>query len=156
MDVVFLVDSSSSVNEDRFVEVLQFVSEVIGQFNTIGGEYGAQFGMVQFSYYPQPLFYMTGYNNKTLMMDHVLRAKHMRGATNTGKAIPYAHHRMFSRVAVSKEQFPPLSPISRIFCNHKSRKYGNYYSSWLNICINYIACSTVILLYCIGIGTYAM
>ncbi|XP_073491421.1 integrin alpha-D-like isoform X2 [Aquarana catesbeiana] len=91
LDIVFLIDSSSSVNVTDFNKTAQFVSHVISGFN----ETGTEFALMQYAYYAQTLFNFTRFSTElnfsllnTILPDH-------RKMTYTGKGILTAIEQLF-------------------------------------------------------------
>ncbi|XP_063341583.1 collagen alpha-6(VI) chain-like isoform X2 [Pelmatolapia mariae] len=86
-DLVFLLDYSSSINQDQHVIMLDFTASVVDNFN-VSKEF-AHVGLAQFSVKPKHEFYLNTYNNKTKMIEHIRNMNYEGGDTYLGKALDH-------------------------------------------------------------------
>ncbi|KAL4216425.1 cr1 protein [Mactra antiquata] len=92
VDIVFLVDSSSSVGHANFNKTLSFVSDMVNRFPFST----TQFGMIEFSSTAQREFYLDEYtNNKTALIDNIMASSLIGGATSTFEALKMARTELF-------------------------------------------------------------
>ncbi|XP_059800900.1 collagen alpha-6(VI) chain-like [Hypanus sabinus] len=99
-DIYFLVDGSSSISAESFMEVKQFLIKVIKDF-TIGANQ-VRIGVVQYSKDPQTEFTVTEYTNKTSLEEAVERISQIRKTTWTGRALSYMKD-LFSKAKESRK-----------------------------------------------------
>ncbi|KAG8572802.1 hypothetical protein GDO81_012168 [Engystomops pustulosus] len=107
-DVVFLVDSSSSIGSSVFQQIKLFISRIIGQLDIGIDKY--RVGLAQFSGAAQTEFLLKTYNTKQEVLDHVKTVSFRGGPLNTGKALEYLRTTFFveeggSRINQGTPQF---------------------------------------------------
>lgn len=86
-DLVFLLDYSSSINQDQHTIMLNFTASVVDNFN-VSKEF-AHVGLAQFSADPKHEFYLNTYNDKTKMIKHILNMNYKGGNTYLGEALDH-------------------------------------------------------------------
>lgn len=84
-DLVFLIDRSSSINEENHKIVLNFTAEVVNSFN-VSKDF-VHVGLAQFSDEPHKEFDLNTYYKKEEMMKTILNLKYTGGNTLIGKAL---------------------------------------------------------------------
>ncbi|KAK3096918.1 hypothetical protein FSP39_004752 [Pinctada imbricata] len=94
-DIVFLLDSSSSVWHDDFVKQTAFIQSVIETFEI--GDNHIQVGVLTFTHDLHLNFHLNQYNGKDEMTKAVLAIQQIGppAGTDTGKAIQFARSEMF-------------------------------------------------------------
>ncbi|KAL5004709.1 hypothetical protein ScPMuIL_018165 [Solemya velum] len=96
-DVVFVLDSSSSIWEPDFEKQMTFVKDVIGQFDIGMGDSETRVGVVTFGHTYWLQFHLKAFIDRDAMMSAVKEISYKPGyATNTGEAIHYAANTMFT------------------------------------------------------------
>ncbi|XP_021367855.1 collagen alpha-3(VI) chain-like isoform X2 [Mizuhopecten yessoensis] len=93
-DVLFLVDSSNSVDDDRFQAEKNFTSQVIQQF-TIGPD-DVQIAYLTFESVVHPQFQFNTFNNSADVLDAVQATNFTPGNTFTNLALQYARENIFT------------------------------------------------------------
>ncbi|XP_060073208.1 collagen alpha-1(XII) chain-like [Ylistrum balloti] len=109
-DVVFVLDTSSSIWNPDFQKQLEFVDSVVSQFNI--GPDGTHVGVMTFarSYYVK--FYLNRYENVDDIRAAIKKIRHRRGSmTNTGPAIKFMSSRMFKRGYGARENMPHIAIV---------------------------------------------
>ncbi|XP_075127409.1 collagen alpha-4(VI) chain-like [Leptodactylus fuscus] len=99
-DVVFLVDSSSSIGSSVFQQIKLFISRIIGQLDVGINKY--RIGLAQFSGAAQTEFLLNMYNTKQQVLDHVKTIAFRGGPLNTGSALDYLRTTFFVEEAGSR------------------------------------------------------
>ncbi|XP_069138667.1 cartilage matrix protein-like [Argopecten irradians] len=92
-DIVFLLDSSSSIRQHQFQDQLNFVQNVADNFKI--GSNNIQVGAITFSDEPQLHFQLNTHQTKTELKSAISRIPLQGGGTNIAKAIEYAREEMF-------------------------------------------------------------
>lgn len=105
-DVVFMVDSSTSVGSEDFQKTQNFLKNVITNMDV--GHDKVQVGVMQYSSYPTMGFPLKLYGNRGDVL-HAVENLHMTsGGTNTADAIKFTTDEMFSATSGAR------SNVSRI------------------------------------------
>ena len=105
-DVVFMLDSSSSVGTLNFEKTENFIKNFVSKLNV--GKDGVHVGLEQYSIKPLSEFPLRMYNNRYDVMRAIHGMQLQGGGTNTGDAIQFAKTTMFS------PQVGARSNVSRI------------------------------------------
>ncbi|XP_060073181.1 collagen alpha-6(VI) chain-like [Ylistrum balloti] len=92
-DIVFLLDSSSSIREEQFQDQLNFVQNVADNFKI--GNNNIQVGAITFSDKAKLNFHLNTHQNKSELKSAIWRIPYVGGGTDTAKAIAYAREEMF-------------------------------------------------------------
>ncbi|XP_060067325.1 collagen alpha-4(VI) chain-like [Ylistrum balloti] len=92
-DVLFLVDSSNSVNGTRFETEKNFTAQVIKQFNI--GPDDVQIAYLTFETFVHPQFGFNTYNNSADVLEAVFATNYTPGNTYTNLALQYALDNVF-------------------------------------------------------------
>ncbi|KAM9308137.1 collagen alpha-6(VI) chain-like [Gastrophryne carolinensis] len=98
-DVVFLVDSSSSIGSSVFKQIKLFINNIIEELN-VGKKY--RVGLAQYSGDTQIEFLLNRYDTKKQMTDHVGGITFKGGPLNTGSALNYLRTNFFIEEAGSR------------------------------------------------------
>ncbi|XP_046581537.1 cartilage matrix protein-like [Haliotis rubra] len=93
-DVYFIVDSSSSIWKPDFHKQLDFIKEVIGQFDL--GQDSTRVGVITFSDGIHPIIPLSGSQNRQYLEEQIDKIPYTGGGTNTGGAIRYLTDHGFS------------------------------------------------------------
>ncbi|XP_041363645.1 uncharacterized protein LOC121379208 [Gigantopelta aegis] len=92
-DIIFALDSSSSIWEDDFKQQLNFVANVANSF--ILGQNNIQVGVVTFGSDVRLDFHLNAHTSPTDLMAALKNISYLGGGTNTGSAIRYIRKEMF-------------------------------------------------------------
>ncbi|XP_072249472.1 collagen alpha-6(VI) chain-like [Leuresthes tenuis] len=99
-DIVFLVDSSSSIGIPNFGEIRLFLRNVISGLN-IGSDH-VRVGLAQYSDEPYQEFLLNEHLDTQSLLAHVDRLQYRAGNTFTGKAINFLRSQYFTENAGSR------------------------------------------------------
>lgn len=100
LDLIFLVDGSTSIGNSNFTKILMFVSEVIKHLDL--AENRSRVGIVQFNGREKTELHLNSIYSKTEVLDFVQhRISYLTGVTLTGKAIRYVMSKEFTLDTVS-------------------------------------------------------
>ncbi|KAK0418631.1 hypothetical protein QR680_013679 [Steinernema hermaphroditum] len=95
-DVLFLVDSSSSIPQEQFQRALKLIADTVQQFKNIGPD-GTQVSLVQFNREPFLEFSLRRHNCVTQLLDDIADTPYMNGVSNLGNAIEKVMNYGFSK-----------------------------------------------------------
>ncbi|XP_064638968.1 collagen alpha-1(XII) chain-like [Lineus longissimus] len=95
-NVIFIVDSSTSIGEENFKVLKSFLVNVTRSFKVIGKD-GIQVGMVQYSSYSKTkaIFYLDTHNDRESLEAAINGLEWTKGSTKTGYAMVMADKWMF-------------------------------------------------------------
>lgn len=96
VNIAFLIDGSSSVGDNNFHLMLEFISNVVKSFDIT--DIGAKIAVVQFTYNQRTEFSFTDYKTKEKVLSGVQAIRYMSGGTATGEAITYVIKKVFAPV----------------------------------------------------------
>ncbi|XP_052797297.1 collagen alpha-4(VI) chain-like [Mya arenaria] len=105
-DLVFVLDSSSSVGEQNFTVMKDFVNDVIENLDI--GPSKTRIGLITFSRYPILRIALNSYGDKTLLKAAVDNVPYVQGATETDAAIELLVHVGF---AASRSDVPNIAIV---------------------------------------------
>lgn len=91
----FLIDGSSSVGDQNFQMVLEFLAGIAQHFDI--SDVGTRVGAVQFTYDQRLEFGLFDHSDKQQVLNALTNIYYMSGGTATGAAIEFATHHLFSR-----------------------------------------------------------
>jgi Mg-chelatase subunit ChlD len=94
VDLVFIIDSSSSIDDDDWPYMIKFVASVIDELEI--GEYSNHVGVIKFSTRPNVEFYLNEYYNKTALKGRVEIIRYIGGETYTGPALRLLRTSMYN------------------------------------------------------------
>ncbi|NXX29716.1 CO6A3 protein, partial [Nicator chloris] len=100
-DIVFLIDSSDSVQADGLAHIRDFISRIVQQLEV--GPNKVRIGVVQFSNGVFPEFYLKTHKSKNAVLEAIRRLR-LRGGSplNAGKALDFVVKNYFIRSAGSR------------------------------------------------------
>uniref|UniRef100_A0A4W5RXV3 VWFA domain-containing protein n=1 Tax=Hucho hucho TaxID=62062 RepID=A0A4W5RXV3_9TELE len=87
-DIIFLVDSSSSISLMNFTIMKNFMMSVVNE--TSVGENQTRYGLIVFSTNPKSIFTLNEYKSKRDVNSAIIKLGEPSGDTNTGKALNYS------------------------------------------------------------------
>ncbi|XP_053570261.1 collagen alpha-6(VI) chain-like [Bombina bombina] len=100
-DVVFLVDSSTSMSSSIFQQIKNFVVEIISQLDVGINKY--RVGLAQYSGDSETEFLLNTYETKDEVINHVqTKLNFKRGPLNTGRALDFLRSTFFTEEAGSR------------------------------------------------------
>ncbi len=91
---MFILDSSASIDNINFSEMLDFIKSFVLKFNV--GTSAVQFGVVTFSNDVYPQFDLGSYTEKNKVIDAIGKISYHIGGTNTEKALEYVRTTSFT------------------------------------------------------------
>ncbi|CAH1791715.1 unnamed protein product [Owenia fusiformis] len=112
-DIVFMLDSSSSIWGPDFRKQLTFVQEMIDTLDI--GKDATRVGVMTFSTDPYEYFGLEKYHNADDIKDAISSIQQKSGGTNTGKAISHMRENMFNHAR------PGITKIGVIITDGQSR-----------------------------------
>ncbi|KAL5006010.1 hypothetical protein ScPMuIL_017168 [Solemya velum] len=92
-DIVFVLDSSTSVNEVNFGKMLQFTKDFIGGTNINSGK--VRVGLLLYSTKVHVQFHLHDYSEKAALFSAINSVKYKYGSTNTAEALRRLRTEMF-------------------------------------------------------------
>lgn len=110
-DIVFLLDGSSSISPESFVEARNFLRNIIRALNI--GSKNVQIGLAQYSDTPYKEFMVKDHTDKKSLLAAVDRVSHRGGGTNTGKALSFLLEQYFTKEAGSRasQRVPQIAVV---------------------------------------------
>ena len=99
LDLVFLLDSSSSIGKDNFQLMVNFTHDVVQHFDNIGSM-GIQIGLAQFSDEYMKEFALNAHTDRAEMLDDIADTVYQKGVTWTAQALDTLLDNMFSESMV--------------------------------------------------------
>ncbi|XP_075403318.1 collagen alpha-4(VI) chain-like [Tenrec ecaudatus] len=101
-DIVFLVDSSTSIGPQNFQKVKNFLSAVVLGLNISSDQ--VRVGLVQYNDDIYPAFQLNQYPLKSLVLEQIRNLPYRTGGTNTGSALDYIRTNSLTEAAGSRAQ----------------------------------------------------
>lgn len=101
-DIVFLVDSSSSIDLDNFQKVKSFLYNLISSLFV--GHDQVRIGLAQYSDEIFSEFYLNQYPSKNDILEHIENLTLQKGSTHTGAALDFIKEEYFTESAGSRIQ----------------------------------------------------
>ncbi|XP_021513098.1 collagen alpha-3(VI) chain isoform X2 [Meriones unguiculatus] len=99
-DIVFLVDSSWSAGNDRFLLVRQFLSDVVEALAV--GDNDFHFALVRLNGNPHTEFLLNMYQTKQEVLSHILNMSYIEGSNQTGEGLEYIIHSHLTEASGSR------------------------------------------------------
>ncbi|XP_036446136.1 LOW QUALITY PROTEIN: collagen alpha-6(VI) chain [Colossoma macropomum] len=99
-DIVFLVDGSSSIGDEDFLKVKQFLHTFIEGLDVRSDK--IRVGLVQFSNDPHQEILLGKYANKKELLEKVHELIYRKGGTETGKALNFLQNHYFTQAGGSR------------------------------------------------------
>jgi len=94
MDLVFVLDGSSSVGNNNWDRMLDFVDGIVDRMTI--GQYNSRVGVVVYSDSVTNVFYLNSYYNSNDLRDNIRRISYPGGQTNTAAGIRAAYTEQFT------------------------------------------------------------
>lgn len=103
-DVVFVLDSSGSIQAENFEKILEFVENVVDKMDVSFET--TRVGIVRFSFTARVMFSLNTYSNKADLIDRIRSIAYDIGSTNTAEAIDMAHAQVFNEANGARSGVP--------------------------------------------------
>lgn len=104
MDLVFIIDSSSSIFPNEYVRQLEFLENIAGALDVGPFLNQSRIGVISFSDEPRLEFTLNQYTEKSELIDAIRRINYLSGGTNTAAAIQLALKTMFNKESGAREE----------------------------------------------------
>ena len=108
-DVVFILDSSTSVGKENFQKVLTFVKDFLSDADIDSGN--VRVAVVIYSSKVQVQFYLNRYRKKEEVLDAIDRIPYIAGSTNTYGGLNTMKEVMFSAANGDRANVPNLAML---------------------------------------------
>ncbi len=108
-DIIFLVDSSGSIQRNNWQSVLNFMKRIVQDY-TIGPN-NVRVGVAIFGNDVQPMFHLNRYSRKSDILTAIDRIPYLDQSTNTPAAIRYMRTTMFSPQNGDRPNAPNIAII---------------------------------------------
>lgn len=108
MDIVFVLDSSTSVGPTNFRKVLSFVKLTVNEANTDSN--GVRVGLMTYSTTSKIIFHLNEFREKTLLRQ-IDNVPYNYGNTNTADAIKTMRREMFNKRNGEREGIKNIAVI---------------------------------------------
>ncbi|XP_041376879.1 cartilage matrix protein-like [Gigantopelta aegis] len=108
-DLVFLVDSSSSISSEDFQQLEEFLKDVAVRLPI--GPNNVQMGVLQFGSHPSIAFPLDMYSNRLDVLKGIQNLNYLGGATNTADALKYMREHVFSHVSGARFNVPRIAVV---------------------------------------------
>ncbi|XP_054991022.1 collagen alpha-5(VI) chain [Sorex araneus] len=89
LDIVFVLDQSSSINPDQQKSMINLTIHLVNRANV--GRDRVQFGALKYSDNPEVIFHLNKYSSKSDIIDNLMQYKSSGGNTYTAKALNYSN-----------------------------------------------------------------
>ncbi|XP_037837209.1 collagen alpha-1(VII) chain isoform X2 [Kryptolebias marmoratus] len=94
LDIVFLVDESSSIGVNNFMKIKDFIFRVATYFPVVGPQ-GTQMSLVHYSDEPRVEFRLSDFKDRNSVLRAIRGLRYGGGNTKTGKGISYVLQEVF-------------------------------------------------------------
>ncbi|XP_064200312.1 collagen alpha-6(VI) chain-like [Anguilla rostrata] len=110
-DIVFLVDSSSSIGPDNFQQIRLFLHDFVDGLDV--GINKVRIGLAQFSSEPHQEFLLGEQIEKRVLLEKIDNLKYRKGGTETGKALQFIQSTYFTEAGGSRasENVPQIAVV---------------------------------------------
>ncbi|XP_074802818.1 collagen alpha-1(XXII) chain-like [Natator depressus] len=120
-DLVFILDTSSSVGKEDFEKVRQWVSNLVETFEI--GLDKTRVGVVRYSDRPATEFDLGRYQTREAIKEAARNIKYYGGNTNTGDALRYINTYTFSKEAGGRPSDPTSQKVAILLTDGRSQDY---------------------------------
>ncbi|XP_043111994.1 collagen alpha-3(VI) chain [Puntigrus tetrazona] len=101
-DIVFLVDGSSSIKQENFQEIREFLSSLVESFDVAPDK--IRIGLVQYSDTPHTEFSLNTFQNKQEILSYIQNLQYKTGQAFTGQGLEFILKQHFIEKAGSRAQ----------------------------------------------------
>uniref|UniRef100_A0A671KVI5 VWFA domain-containing protein n=1 Tax=Sinocyclocheilus anshuiensis TaxID=1608454 RepID=A0A671KVI5_9TELE len=101
-DIVFLVDGSNSIGPANFLQIREFLSSLVENFEVAPDR--IRIGLVQYSDTPYTEFSLSTYQNKEEILSYIQKLRYKTGGKFTGKGLEFMLKQHFVEKAGSRAQ----------------------------------------------------
>ncbi|KAK7505812.1 hypothetical protein BaRGS_00003083 [Batillaria attramentaria] len=108
-DVVFLLDSSSSIGKDNFHKLEDFLKDVVQDLNISPD--GVHVGLMQYSSYPSLEFSLGMHTSRYDALKAIDAVTYMGGGANTADALDYMRRLVFSQNSEARPGVPRIAVV---------------------------------------------
>uniref|UniRef100_A0A8C8RBE8 VWFA domain-containing protein n=1 Tax=Pelusios castaneus TaxID=367368 RepID=A0A8C8RBE8_9SAUR len=120
-DLVFILDTSSSVGKEDFEKVRQWVSNLVETFEI--GVDKTRVGVVRYSDRPTTEFDLGRYQTREQIKEAARNIKYYGGNTNTGDALRYINTYSFSKEAGGRLSDRTIKKVAILLTDGRSQDY---------------------------------
>ncbi|XP_078589338.1 sushi, von Willebrand factor type A, EGF and pentraxin domain-containing protein 1-like [Branchiostoma floridae x Branchiostoma japonicum] len=103
-DLIFLLDSSTSLGQSNFEKVKQYAKDIVDDLPIHTGL--TRIGLVQYSDSPSDVVFLKDYDNKTQISEAIDGLSYLGGATFTGEAIDHTRTISFAESNGNRPEIP--------------------------------------------------
>ncbi|XP_033751134.1 collagen alpha-4(VI) chain-like [Pecten maximus] len=121
-DVVFILDSSSSIWPEEFVRQLEFVENITKVFDIGLRENQTRIGIITFSHKLKIELFLKDSQNKHDVISAIRRVPHLTGGTSTAKALRAVKERMFIRENGARQKVKKIVVVITDGMSHNSNE----------------------------------
>lgn len=104
VDLVFIIDSSSSIFPNEYVRQLEFLETIAGALDVGHLQNQSRVGVISFSDEPRLEFTLNQYTERSELIAAIRRINYLFGGTNTAAAIQLALETMFNEESGAREE----------------------------------------------------
>ncbi|XP_076470008.1 uncharacterized protein LOC143300296 [Babylonia areolata] len=108
-DVVFLLDSSSSIGKDNFRKMEDFLKDVVQDLNVSPD--GVHVGLMQYSSYPSMEFPLNMHSSRFDVLKAIDNVRFIGGGANTADALEYMRRLGFSQNSGARTDVPRIAIV---------------------------------------------
>uniref|UniRef100_A0A8C7E736 VWFA domain-containing protein n=1 Tax=Naja naja TaxID=35670 RepID=A0A8C7E736_NAJNA len=120
-DLIFLLDTSSSVGKEDFEKVRQWIAHLVDTFEI--GPDKTRVGVVQYSDQPTTEFDLGSYGTQQEIKEAAKSIKYYGGNTNTGDALRYINSYSFSVQAGGRPNDNAIKKVVILLTDGRSQDY---------------------------------
>uniref|UniRef100_A0A670Y8I8 VWFA domain-containing protein n=1 Tax=Pseudonaja textilis TaxID=8673 RepID=A0A670Y8I8_PSETE len=120
-DLIFLLDTSSSVGKEDFEKVRQWIAHLVDTFEI--GPDRTRVGVVQYSDQPTTEFDLGSYGTQQEIKEAAKSIKYYGGNTNTGDALRYINSYSFSVQAGGRPNDNAIKKVAILLTDGRSQDY---------------------------------
>ena len=118
VDLVFVIDDSSSVGSSNFKKMIQFCKDVVSGFNISPTQ--SRIGVLKFSYDAHIQFHLKSHLQKGHVLSHIGKVSHGHGNTHTEKALKLLREEMFQEKNGARPQNLGIPRVAIVLTDGKS------------------------------------
>ena len=104
LDIVFVVDKSSSIGSSKFAKVKSFLSKLVGRLDIDSGN--TRVGLVAYSTVVESSFNLADHSSVASIQSAIMSLTDSTGSTNTAAALAYVRTTMLTSAAGDRPNVP--------------------------------------------------
>ncbi|KAK9402927.1 collagen alpha-1XXII chain [Crotalus adamanteus] len=120
-DLIFLLDTSSSVGKEDFEKVRQWIAHLVDTFEI--GPDKTRVGVIRYSDHPTTEFDLGSYGTQREIKEAAKGIKYLGGNTNTGDALRYINSYSFSAQAGGRPYDDAIKKVAILLTDGRSQDY---------------------------------